>query len=336
MTVPATMLGQALDFPRQLRAGLAAGDAAGLADRRPAAVAICGLGGSAAGGRLLTALFADRLAVPVVSVDTTGLPGWVGEDTLVVCVSYSGATAETLGLWDEAGSRGALRAAVTAGGALAERARAAGAPCATIEGGFQPRGALGLLLGALAGLLDRAGAVPGAAAALAAAVPAVERVVAAEQTDATAARAEAERLAGHAVVFYGSGPRAAAAVRLKNQVNENAKAAAWAAAMPEMAHNEILGWLGCARHGIPAAAVFLRDADEGGAPSGLHDRLRDLVAGDVATVLEWHGAGADELERTLALLVHGDVVSCHLADCEGVDALDIARLTALKAPPATG
>ena len=70
MSVPATMLGQALDFPRQLRSGLAAGDAAGMADRRPAAVAICGLGGSAAGGRLLTA---KRIApaVPSGSSSTT-------------------------------------------------------------------------------------------------------------------------------------------------------------------------------------------------------------------------------------------------------------------------
>ena len=104
--------------------------------------------------------------------------------------------------------------------------------------------------------------------------------------------------------------------------------------MPEMAHNEILGWLGCARHGIPAAAVFLRDDDEPPAPCALHDRIQAIVADDVPKVLVWCGAGSTELERTLALLVHGDVVSCHLADVEGVDALDIARLTALKAPTA--
>ncbi|MGI9117065.1 MAG: SIS domain-containing protein [Gaiellales bacterium] len=333
---PATMLEQALDFPRQLRAGLAAAEQAGMADRRPSAVALCGLGGSAAGGRLLCALFAEQVTVPVVPVDTTSLPGWVGEDTLVVCISYSGQTAETRWLWDEAGDRGSLRAAVTAGGALAEAAQAIGAPCALVEPGFQPRGALGLLLGALVGILDRAGVAPGAATALAAAIPAVERAVAVQRADDAPARAHAEQLAGKAVVLYGSGARAAAAVRLKNQINENAKAAAWAGSMPEMAHNEVLGWIGCARHGIPAAAVFLRDAAEPPAPADLHDRIQGLVAGDVATVLEWRGSGDDELERTLALLVHGDVVSCHLAEAEGVDALDIARLTALKAPPATG
>jgi glucose/mannose-6-phosphate isomerase len=332
--VPATMLEQALDFPRQLLSGLAAGDAAGMADRQIGAVALCGLGGSAAGGRLLTALFADQLAVPIVSVDTTSLPGWVGEDTLVVCISYSGQTAETLWLWDEAGDRGALRAAITAGGTLASRAEAIGAPCALVEPGFQPRGALGLLLGALVGLLDRAGAVPGAAALLGDAVPAVEAAVAQERAHPDEALAEAKRLGGHAVVFYGSGARAAAAVRLKNQVNENAKAASWGGAMPEMAHNEILGWIGCNRHDTRAAAIFLRDEAEPPAPRALHDRIQSIVAGDVPTVLEWRGSGASELERTLTLLVHGDVVSCHLADVEGVDALDIARLTSLKAPSA--
>ncbi len=329
---PSTMLEQALDFPRQLESGLAAARTAQVPALHFNAVALCGLGGSAAGGRLLAALFAEQLAVPVVPVDTTSLPGWIGPQTLVVCTSYSGATVETLGWWDQAGRRGAERVAVTAGGQLHEYAVAADAPLALVEGGFQPRGALGFLLGALVGVLDHAGAAPGSVAALSAAIPSTMRVVAAERAQAGVAEAEAARLAGHVIVFYGSGARAAAAVRLANQVNENAKAMAFAGALPEMAHNQVLGWLGSARHGIPAAAVFLRDSAEPVAAAALHDRIQSLVAGDVSTVLEWHGSGTNELERTLALLIHGDLVSCHLADCEGVVALDIARLTALKAP----
>ncbi len=324
------MLEQALDFPRQLVSGLAAAAEVRVADRRPEAVALCGLGGSAAGGRLLAALFADRLAVPVVAVDTTDLPAWVGDDTLVVCTSYSGATAETLAWWHQAADRGAMRAAVTAGGPLRELAAEAADPCVVVEGGLQPRGALGLLLGALTGLLDQVGAASGSAAVLARAVPAVEAAVAAERADGSAARQDAERLAGRVIVLYGSAARAAAAVRLKNQLNENAKATAFAGALPEIAHNEVLGWLGTARHGLPCAAVFLRDQDEPPAAAALHDRIQSLVAGDVDTVLAWRGAGGSELERTLALLVYGDVVSCRLADYEGVEALDITRLSALK------
>ncbi|MBJ7334487.1 MAG: hypothetical protein JHD05_07710, partial [Thermoleophilia bacterium] len=224
---PETMLEQALDFPRQLASGLAAAATAGIAASRPQAVALCGLGGSAAGGRLLAALFADQLAIPVVAVDTTSLPGWIGTDTLVVCTSYSGATAETLDWWDQAGRSGAQRIAVTAGGALAARADAVGAPCVVVEAGFQPRGALGLLLGALVGALDAVGAAPGSAALLAAAIPSTMLVVAAERANTATAEAEAAQLAGRVVVFYGSAARKAAAVRLKNQVNENAKATAF-------------------------------------------------------------------------------------------------------------
>jgi glucose/mannose-6-phosphate isomerase len=331
---PETMLEQALDFPRQLASGLAAAATAGIAASRPQAVALCGLGGSAAGGRLLAALFADQLAIPVVAVDTTSLPGWIGTDTLVVCTSYSGATAETLDWWEQAGRSGAQRIAVTAGGALAVRADQAGAPCVVVEAGFEPRGALGLLLGALVGALDAVGAAPGSAALLTAAIPSTMLVVAAERANAATAEAEAARLAGRVVVFYGSAARAAAAVRLKNQVNENAKVTAFAGALPEIAHNEVLGWLGSQRHNLPAAAVFLRDKDEPAAAADLHNRIVGLVAGDCSTVLEWRGQGDSELERTLALLIHGDVVSCYLADCEGVEALDITRLTGLKAAPA--
>ncbi len=329
---PQTMIEQARDFPRQLMAGLDAAMQYEAPPVAPTAVALCGLGGSAAGGRLLTALFADRLAMPVVSVDTTALPGWVGADTLVVCTSYSGATVETLGLWREAGARGASRVGVTAGGELAALAVDDGAQLVMVEDGFQPRGALGLLLGALTGVLTRATATPGAAGALAAAVPSTELAVMREVAAPAAALADAARLAGRTVVLYGSGARAAAAVRLKNQINENAKAPAFANALPEMAHNEVLGWMGLERHGAPAAAIFLRDDAEPAAAAALHDRIQELVAGDVDTVLEWRGSGDDELERTLSLLAYGDVVSCRLAELEGVEALDIERLTALKAP----
>lgn len=331
---PETMLEQALDFPRQLESGLAAAQAAGIASSRHQAVALCGLGGSAAGGRLLAALFAEQLAIPVVPVDTTSLPSWIGSETLVVCTSYSGATVETLGWWEQAGQRGAQRIAVTAGGSLAARAAEAGAPCVVVESGFQPRGALGLLLGALVGVLDAVGAVPGAATLLSAAIPSTTRAVEVERANPVVAEAEAAQLAGQIVVFYGSAARAAAAVRLKNQVNENAKATAFAGSLPEIAHNEVLGWLGSNRHNMPVAAVFLRDPAEPAPAADLHDRIFALVAGDRPTVLEWQGEGANELERTLGLLIHGDVVSCHLADCEGVETLDIARLTGLKASPA--
>ena len=133
-------------------------------------------------------------------------------------------------------------------------------------------------------------------------------------------------------MLYGSGMRAAVAVRLKNQINENAKMAAFAGAVPEIAHNEILGWLqahardAAARRGVPPRlrrVARRRDA--------LRRAWPDSSTGDGAKVETWAAEGPDERARAFGLLLFGDLVSCHLADIEGVDPMDIARLTRLKA-----
>jgi len=134
------------------------------------------------------------------------------------------------------------------------------------------------------------------------------------------------------VVLYGDAVRATVAVRLKNQLNENAKVAAFAGAVPEIAHNEILGWLQGHRLALPLAAVFLRDVAEAPALAALTDRLASLVASDGAVVERWAGTGATAIARTFSLLAYGDIVSCLVAEREGVDPFDIRRLTDLKGP----
>jgi glucose/mannose-6-phosphate isomerase len=149
-------------------------------------------------------------------------------------------------------------------------------------------------------------------------------------SDGGEALRSAERLAGRGAVLYGCGVRAAAAVRLKNQINENAKAAAFAGALPEIAHNEVLGWVGHEREGLGMVAVFLRDEAETPGERVLADSVAELVEPDAAALLEWRGEGPDEVSRAFSLLALGDHVSCYLGQMEGVDLLDITRLQLLK------
>ncbi len=329
-----TMFEQAAAFGSQLREAAAIRPTgAALADGGvPGAVVVCGLGGSAAGGRLASGLLASRLRTPVLSVDQPGLPGYVGPSTLAIVCSYSGETKESLDWWREAGERGARRLAITSGGTLAREAEASGASLVLVPGGFAPRGALGWLLGAILQGLAASGAADDLC-------PLIEELAAAADAAAsahgpassgTSPRRDAEALAGLPVVFYGSGMRAAAAVRIKNQVNENAKTAAFAGAVPEIAHNEVLGWLGSTRHGSPFAAVFLRDRDEAPAVAGLLDAITEMLRPDARVLLEWRGDGPTEPGRLVSLLAYGDYVSCHLGVAEGQDLDDITRLGALK------
>jgi glucose/mannose-6-phosphate isomerase len=321
------MLGQARAFADQLRA--AEPLARGLLAGHPpfSAIVFCGLGGSAAGARLAVGLLEDRLRVPVAIAATAALPGWVGPGTLVVVTSYSGETAEAIAWYNAAGARGASRVALTAGGTLALLAREAGEPLVIVEGGYQPRGALGLLLAPLLVVLEEAGAITAVGDVIAAGAAAVEETFADRLDDA---RAAAGRLAGRAIVLYGGAVRATVAVRLKNQLNENAKVAAFAGSVPEVAHNEILGWLQARRLALPIAAVFLRDADEEPPVAALTDRLAALVASDGVPVERWSGSGPTAIARAFSLLAFGDIVSCLVAEIDGVDPFDIRRLTDLK------
>src|SRR5438270_9070582 len=64
--------------------------------RNVQSVVVAGMGGSAIGGSLVEAYGADEIPVPVTVWRGYGLPAYVNENTLVIAVSYSGNTEETL------------------------------------------------------------------------------------------------------------------------------------------------------------------------------------------------------------------------------------------------
>lgn len=116
-------------------------------------VVIGGLGGSGIGGRLARLLFLQKMPVPVEVFNEYHLPGYAGEDTLVILCSYSGNTEETLSMYQEATERGCTLVCIAAGGKLTELAQAEGLPFYTIQGGFQPRMTLGFGLSTLVMIL---------------------------------------------------------------------------------------------------------------------------------------------------------------------------------------
>jgi glucose/mannose-6-phosphate isomerase len=323
MAPPDTMRAQALALGDQLRsaAPLARGALDGAGPFRN--ICLCGLGGSAAGARLATALLAEDLALPVDIPVGVGLPGWVGPETLVVVTSYSGETLEALDWFAEAGVRGATRAVVGSGGTLAALAAEAGAPAIVVEGGWQPRGALGLLLAPLLVLLREAGAAPDPEELIAFGADAADAAGLRDDE----AREVATRLAGSVTVLYGSGMRAAVAVRLKNQLNENAKVAAFFGELPEAHHNEVVGW----HHtDAPLTAIVLE------AP-GEHDRMEarfDLTAeilGSAGIPAERvRSRGESATARVMTLVLLGDLVSVYLGVLQGHDPTPVTHLEDLK------
>ena len=307
-------------MPDQLREGAAVGAPVGAAVALPAAVVIAGMGGSAMGGELLRGLVMGDSPAPITRVRGYGIPTWAGPQTLVVCVSYSGETAETLSCANQAHRQGAAILGIGMGGSLAALLQEWEMPFAQVPGGLPPRAALGYLVGAMAGAFAACGLAPdGIAEQCAAGVELCDR--------ALAERLGGE-LAGRIPLIYGAGPLGAVAYRWKTQLNENAKIHAFSQAFPEFAHNEIEGWGGTDLGNF--AAVFLRDSGETAGIARQMDAAVDMVGRDAALVETVHGSGDSVAARAFSLVALGDWVSFHAAEARGVDPMLTARLAELK------
>src|SRR6185437_9241137 len=238
----------------------------------PGGLIVAGMGGSAVGGALARAALGDRASRPITLARDYALPAWTTPDTTVLCASYSGDTEETLAAYEAAGALGARRIVATTGGELANAARSDGVPVVPVPGAFQPRVAVGyslviaLEVAALCGAGDRLHAEIDVAAAHA------ERLAAEWAPDGpedSLPKQLARAVHGTVPQIAGAGLTAPIAYRWKTQINENAKAPAFAGELPELDHNEIAGWAGAAELGR-FSAVFLDDSD-------LHPRTRQRI-----------------------------------------------------------
>jgi glucose/mannose-6-phosphate isomerase len=330
---PGGMLGDVAGAGGQARAALRAAQSAPLVGPLPEVVVVAGMGGSGVAGDVLAALAFTESAVPVLPVKGDRLPAFVGPGTLLVAVSYSGNTAETVSAVEQGLAAGARLVAVTSGGALAELAQGRGAPLVVIEGGRMPRAALWSLVVPVCAAAEAVGVLPplpnqvlAAADALDAEADALGPSVA---TAANPAKQAALRLLDRLPVVWGSGQLGAvAATRFRTQCNENAKVPVVSAPLPEANHNDVMGLEGGLGPG--RELVLLRDQ------AGEHDRdgrriqavLEALAIQDPVVRSAGDGPGLARLARLTAF---ADFTSTYLGIARGVDPTPIRTLDQVKA-----
>ena len=321
-----------VEFPAQCRRARTLRAIPPLGIGTPRVVVVAGMGGSAVGGDLLAACAADAVGVPILVHRGFGLPALAGPDALVIACSYSGDTAEVLSAFEAAVARRVPVVALTAGGALAQRAAAAGRPRVTLPDGLMPRMALGYLLLPAVTLLAGCGVTVATAAEMDEAVAAVEALAPELVPGRPAGDNEAKRLAlsigDRLPVIYGGPTTGAVAYRWKTDVEENAKTFAVAGTLPEMNHNEIKAWQGPDAKGMHA--VLLRDASE---PPEIAQRfhvLRDMIAPSAGGLSEARGRGAGRLARLLTLAYLGQWTSYYLAVLRDRDPWSVPLLDELK------
>jgi glucose/mannose-6-phosphate isomerase len=294
---------------------------------------VAGMGGSAIGGALAAAALGDHASRPIFVTRAYGLPPWTTPETTVLCASYSGNTEETLACYESAAALGAQRVVVTAGGRLAELARGDRVPVIPLPGGFQPRAAVAYMTVAALEVAALCGAGPRLTSEIDVAASHAEQLVAEWGPDAAEdshAKELARGLHGSAPVIAGAGLTAPIAYRWKTQVNENAKLPCFAHELPELDHNELVGWEGAPEVGR-FAAVFLDDSDSHPRVKARMELTEKLIADNATACFHVETRGQTTIERVFSLVLLGDLVSIYLAALRGVDPGPVKLLEQLKA-----
>jgi len=219
------------NFNKQFRQGLQSADKIEIAEK-PKGVCVCGMGGSALPGNMLDLYLRER-NFPLLLQRDYNLPCEVKENWLVICISYSGNTEETLSCLDEALNQGIKTVLISSNGKLAEIAKKKNIPIAIIPKGIQPRIALGYQFSALAKIIEKAGLIED-----------TTEILKLEEIKASQEKAQeiAKKLENKIPVIYASNNLKAVARIFKIAFNENSKTPAFWNYFPELNHNEMVGF----------------------------------------------------------------------------------------------
>jgi len=302
-------------------------------------VVVLGMGGSGIAGDVLVAVAAPFMPVPVTVVKGYVPPDYVGTGSLVFAMSFSGDTEETLEAAAAAYEAGASLIVVAGGGALVSLAGEWDVPVVPVPTNIpQPRAALGAMAIPPLVLLEQIGLFPGALQWVDQAVDQLRR----RRDELVRPGGLAEDLArriGRTIPLVHSAQDlgAAAGLRWKAQVNENAKCPAFFNVYPELCHNELAGW---GQHGDATrqliTLVNLRHDAEHPQVSRRFDLVVEVLREVVADVIEVRAGGEGDLAQLFDLAMIGDFVSLHLAANEGIDPGPIPVLDELKRQLAEG
>ena len=270
---PGDLLRATADAGAQVRRALAAATpellTAVAADGRPRSVVVVGLGTAGVVGDALAAVCGTGCPVPVSTLRGRTLPGWVGPLDLVVAVSLSGRTGETLAVSAEAAKRGCRLYAVTSSGSPLEAvalAATGGAVVSVDPRGVVSRAALWLMLAPVLLAADALGLADVSRSELDRVADllderAVENGPAAPLAD-NAAKLLGATLSDSAPVVWGSGVMGAvASYRLAAQLAQNAKLTVSHGVLPEVVHAQAAALDGA----TPDDGDIFRDPFEDGA-----------------------------------------------------------------------
>jgi glucose/mannose-6-phosphate isomerase len=315
-------------FPAQLKEALEIGQAATLHahDKPINKIYVAGMGGSGIGGDFVAEMVNNECKVPYLVGKGYSIPAYIDENTLAIISSYSGNTEETLSAFDQIEQTGAKIVCIASGGKVIERAKASGYDYIQVPGDWpSPRACLGFSLVQQIYVLEKLGFI---GATISSQIKSSIDIIKYDQ-DAIKkeAKAIALKLQGKTPVIYTTDKMESVAVRLRQQINENAKLLCWHHVIPEMNHNELVGWK-AKRDDL--AVLYFRNKDDFKRNALRIDINKKIISKLTSTVIETYSKGKSLPEKMLYFVNLGDWISWYLSEMHGVDSIEVDVINYLK------
>jgi glucose/mannose-6-phosphate isomerase len=299
-------------------------------------IAILGMGGSGFSGDIIKSLVIDEIGIPIEVVKSYTLPEFVNKEWLVMPVSYSGNTEETISSTQEALKRKCELLCVTSGGKIEEIAKKYKKCLIMVPPGYQPRGASGYLFLSTFLVLGKIDIIKIDKNDLSEALDIVKKK--SDQykrnvkSDSNKAKILAAGIGNKLPIVYGTnGILSSVAFRWKCEFNENSKAPSFWSEFPELNHNETVGWERLKE--ISSNFVLIVFIDEK-ASDKIRTRIKTtlkLIKGNFYKIIEIPVEGNSKLAKALSTIYLGDIASVYLALLNGINPTPVDKISVLKA-----
>lgn len=316
-----------LDFPTQLHEALIIGQSyrfqAG--KKEFSNVVLTGLGGSGIGGSIIQNFVFDKLRIPFIVNKDYFLPSFINANSLVIVSSYSGNTEETVAAVKTALKLKATVVCITSGGEIAQIAKKKKADCILLPAGMPPRACVGYSMVQVLFTLNHFGLLKhNFEKEIKSSIRLLKQ---GEKTIQKNAKAVAQKLYGKLPVIYAASHFEGVAVRFRQQLNENSKVLCWHHAIPEMNHNELVGW----RDKDPGKVVVLLRTDEDYERVQMRMEInKKIFKKYTPNIIEIYAQGKSYWEMVFYFIHFTDWVSVFLADLRGLDSVEVKVIDFLK------
>ncbi|AEA43645.1 bifunctional phosphoglucose/phosphomannose isomerase [Fluviicola taffensis] len=288
-------------------------------------IVICGMGGSGIGGRIVAQWIQKYCSIPVLSVQEYSLPAFVNKHSLVIGSSYSGNTEETLHAVEDAKTKGATVIGICSGGLLEVFCKANNFQYVIVPGGNPPRTALAFSLVQLSNIFLQLGFAQ--ETILNEILNGKNLIDSNEISIKSEAMRLAKELQKRTIAVYAGSEYEAITIRAKQQLNENSKELCWQHVIPEMNHNELVGWGGGDNR---YACLFIQTGDLTMRNQIRFDISVERTKSKTDKVETIQAKGSTPVEKSIYLIHLIDWISLYLSDLKHGDPIEIDIIDYLK------